>query len=223
MVRELARKNKIEQYGLEQFVYDLLNKEVPHTEIAKLCTEQAGTSISNMAVKRFLEKEPEPDPEMIQVIKEDKRRVVKAFNQHYQIIESQLEVSQRMFEQLRQLDEFPDQLEKMHQRLVELIEQKTDIPIMVIHKHYDGIKDSLCKHLSELALINREVRENNKFLMQLQEKVYEYSLVQEFVSIFLDEFRQESPEAHQRVVAKLAANPKLRKIVEEQKRLRGEA
>lgn len=221
----MARKNKIEQHGLEQFVYDLLakDKDTPHVEIARLCSEKAGTSISNMAVKRFLEKEPEPDPQMIRVIKEDKRRVVKVFNQHYQIIESQLEVSQRMFNQLAELDDFPDRLEKMHQRLVEVVEKNTDIPTVLIYKYYDSIKDELCKHLNELALVNREVRENNKFLMQLQEKIYEYSLVQEFVKIFLDEFKQESPEAHQRVVAKLAANPKLRKIVEEQKHLRGEA
>jgi len=53
----MPRKSKIEEYSLESFVDDLLfeNEEIPHTEIAKLCSKKANTNISNMAVKRYLE------------------------------------------------------------------------------------------------------------------------------------------------------------------------
>jgi hypothetical protein len=97
----MARKSKIEEYGLESFIDDLLfeNEDMPHTEIAKLCSKEAGTNISNMAVKRYLEsKQSVEQQKKKEVIVADRRRVVKVVNQEIDIIQTNLNATKHMID-----------------------------------------------------------------------------------------------------------------------------
>lgn len=220
----MARPNKIEQYDCVEIVRAGLNQGKSTRQLAEECSEKAGVSISHVAVARYIETLEKRDKrQAVAVTMEDRRRVIRNIKQQYDIIQSQLDVSHRMYEQLQTLDDFPSRLDDMHKKLEATIAATgRDINFKVISSYYDSIKSELANYLQELALINREVRENNKFLTQLQEKIYDFGLVQEFIEIFMSEFEREDSAAAARVLQKITANPRMAELVREQRRRKGE-
>lgn len=59
--------------------------------------------------------------------------------------------------------------------------------------------------MNEIAILNREVRENMKFLVQLQEKAFQFKLVQEYIQLFMEIFQEESrDDAYERSITRIA-------------------
>lgn len=92
----MARPSKIEQHGLEDKILKLRNNDKTFNEIVDIVKEENNVKLSAIAVKRWLDKhEDKIDEKAVEVIKEDKRRVAKSINQTYDIIQTQLDISNR--------------------------------------------------------------------------------------------------------------------------------
>ena len=220
----MARPAKIEQYNCVDIIREGLDQGKSTRQMADECSQRAGTSISHVAVARYIVTLQKKDKrQAVSVTLEDKRRVVRTIKQQYDIIQSQLDVSHRMYEQLETLDDFPQRLDDLHKKLEATLEATGGkVNFKLVESYYDSIKSELLNYLNELALINREVRENNKFLTALQEKIYDFSLVQEFIEIFMNEFEREDREAFARVMQRITANPRMAELVRAQRRCKGE-
>ena len=65
-------------------------------------------------------------------------------------------------------------------------------------------------------MLIREVRENNKFLLDLKSKIYDFQIVQEFIILFIQEFKKYDTETTLKVLEEIAANGRLKWLAEEQ-------
>lgn len=223
----MARKSKIEQYELETYIDDLLfeNPDMPHTEIARLCSKQADTDISNMAVKRYLEaKEQQEQRAKKEVIVQDRRRVLKVVNQELDIIQLQYETTEKLLRRFELVDNLPEYFtEQMEELQNKLGERGEDFNYRAYLERWQGqFEAELKRKVFELTALNRELRENSKFMADIREKAFEFSLVQEYLFLFMEEFRKESQSAYDAAVQRIAANPRMQRIVDQQRQLRGE-
>ncbi|MHB8171227.1 MAG: hypothetical protein ACYDG6_06760 [Thermincolia bacterium] len=223
----MAKPGKIEKYGLEEFVTEQINKDRDITDVAlaRFCNEELACqgikdTITNMAIKRFRERETE---KKVEVIKADKRRLQKAVNQEFDIIQSQISLCNKMFLQLDEIEQFPDRVDRHYEQLIDDLERLGN-PLRVIDRvkvYLERHKKDFQNYIYELAAVSKEIRENNKFMVDLTAKVHEYNLVQEYIRIFIEEFRKENPETCNNVLDKLAANPRLRRLVLEHQAVTG--
>jgi len=223
----MAKPGKIEKYGLEEFVTDHINRnrDIADVTLAKLCNEELTRqgikdTITNMAVKRFRNRETE---KKVEVIKADRRRIQKAVNQEFDIIQSQISLCNKMFLQLDEIEQFPDRVDRHYKQLLDDLERLGN-PLWVIDRvkvYLERHKKDFQNYIYELAAVSKEIRENNKFMVDLTAKVHEYNLVQEYIRIFIEEFRKENPDACNNVLAKLAGNPRLRQLALEHQAMTG--
>jgi hypothetical protein len=223
----MARKSKIEQYELESFINDLLfeNESMPHTELAKLCSNKAKTSISNMAIKRHLEANNKKTQKNIKkVVKGDRRRVLKVVNQEIDIIQTNLDTTKRMIKIFNFVDDLPI---AFRQEMDELINKLTlsdsgSTYVKYIEAWQSDFEHELHRKVGELVALNREVRENMKFIVSLREKAFQFELVQEYIRLFMEIFEEESKDgAYERSVVRIAANPRMKQLAEQQKQYTG--
>jgi len=76
----------------------------------------------------------------------------------------------------------------------------------------------LRRKVAEITVLNREVRENMKFIVSLREKAFQFELVQEYIRLFMEIFEEESKDgAYQRAVVRIASNPRMKQLAEQQK------
>lgn len=223
----MSKLNKIEKYKLEDFFYQQLeqNKKISNVDLAKLCNAELthkgiDDSITNMAIARFRNRQKEAK---IAVIKADKRRVQKAVNQDFDIIQSQITLCQKMFDQLNIIEDFPDRTDRHFKHLENTIEKSGNPEWLLesIRNYLTSYKKDFQNYIMELTAVSREIRENNKFMVDIRAKVHDYNLVQEYIKIFVEEFHKENPEACANVLQKLAGNPRLRELAVEQETLLG--
>jgi len=226
----LARKSKIEEYSLEDYIDELLlgDADISHTEIARLCSLKVGTSISNMAVKRYLTSRSESEQKQKKsVIKQDKRRVAKMVNQEFDIIQLQYKTTERLLARFELVDDLPEYFDQRMDELKDALLAAVHEGGEIDYDYLDDWKASFNKELKrkvyEITTLNKELRENTKFLVDLREKAFEFSLIQEYLSIFMDKFRDVSEEGYEVAIQHLAANPRMQKIVDQHMQLRGEA
>ncbi|MBU5256840.1 hypothetical protein [Tissierella praeacuta] len=216
----MARPSKIEQHGLEDKILKLRNNDKTYNEIVNIVKEQDNIKISEMAVKRWLDKhEDKVDEKAVEVIREDKRRVAKSINQTYDIIQTQLDVSQRVLNKLDGIESISEVVENVSETAVRLM-QNMGAKITPMEFAYN-IEKSISRNIKDYTMLTREVRENNKFLSELKEKIYDFQLVQEFINIFIAEFEKHDPAVTGKVLKEISNNPRMRWIAEEQRRIRG--
>lgn len=55
-------------------------------------------------------------------------------------------------------------------------------------------ENELRRKVGEIAILNREVRENMKFIVTLREKAFQFELVQRVYRIFMELFEEESKD-----------------------------
>jgi hypothetical protein len=223
----MARKSKIEEYKLESFIDDLLfeDENMTHMEIARLCSREVETSISNMAVKRYLESKQQTEQrKKKEVITQDRRRVLKQVNQDFDIIQLQYQTTERLLKRFEMVDNLPEYFEEKMEELIDrLLQQREDFNYVKYIERWQGdMNGELHRKVYEIATLNRELRENSKFLADLREKAFEFSLIQEYLSLFMDIFKDASPAAYEVALQKIASNPRMQKIVDQQMQLRGE-
>lgn len=217
----MGRRTKIEKHGLADKVIKLRNNGKTYNDIVITLKEEDDFEISNMAVKRFLDKHEEKVNEMaVEVIREDKRRVMKSVNHSYDIIQSQLDVSQRVLNKLDGIESISETVEKVSQTAIKIM---MDMGVKISPEEFAyNIEKAISQNIKDYTMLTREVRENNKFLADLQTKIYDFQLIQEFISIFVSEFDKYDPVTTQKVLREISNNPRMRWIAEEQNRIRGD-
>ncbi|WP_353096326.1 hypothetical protein [Tissierella praeacuta] len=216
----MARPSKIEQHGLEDKILKLRNNDKTYNEIVDIVKEENKVKLSAMAIKRWLDKhEDKIDEKAVEVIREDKRRVVKSVNQAYDIIQTQLDVSQRVLNKLDGIESISEVVEEVSQVAVRLM-QDMGVKVTPMEFAYN-VEKSISRNIKDYTMLTREVRENNKFLSELKEKIYDFQLVQEFINIFITEFEKYDPAVTGKVLKEISNNPRMKWIAEEQRRIRG--
>lgn len=216
----MARPSKIEQHGLEDKILKLRNNDKTFNEIVDIVKEENNVKISAMAVKRWLDKhEDKVDEKAVEVIREDKRRVAKSINQTYDIIQTQLDVSQRVLNKLDGIESISKVVENVSQTAVRLM-QNMGVKVTPEDFAYN-VEKSISRNIKDYTMLTREVRENNKFLSELKEKIYDFQLVQEFISMFISEFEKHDPAITEKALKEISNNPRMKWLAEEQRRIRG--
>ncbi|OLN21863.1 hypothetical protein BTO30_12660 [Domibacillus antri] len=223
----MARQSKIEKFGCEEIVLNGIRSDPPKStrEIAKECSEWAGETISHTAVARFVESMNQIEQKK-EVVKQDQRRVLKHVNQEFDIIQMQYRTTERLLNRFELLDDLPeyfkDQIDELINKIATIHEDDGVVPLEYLEGWQEAFEKEMKRKVLEIATLNRELRENSKFLADMRGKAFEFSLIQEYLSIFMDIFKDASPEAYTVAVRKIAANPRMQKIVEQQELLRGD-
>ncbi|MTI49465.1 MAG: hypothetical protein FH761_16655 [Firmicutes bacterium] len=205
----MPRQSKIEKHGLEDKVLDLRNKGKSLNDIVKILKTENKITLSNMSVQRWLEKhEYKVDEKAVEVIKEDKRRVVKSINKTYDIIQTQLDVSQRVLDKLNVIDDIETVIEEKTKAAIYLMQNmgRNITP----EEFAQNIEKNISKNISDYTKLTKEIRENNKFLSDLKEKIYDFQIVQEFIQIFIDEFAKKNKDITSEVLEELSNNSRLK-------------
>lgn len=216
----MARPSKIEQHGLEDKILKLRNNDKTYNEIVDIVKEENNVKLSAMAVKRWLDKhEDKIDERAVEVIREDKRRITKSINQTYDIIQTQLDVSQRVLNKLDGIESISEVVENVSETAVRLM-QNMGVKVTPEEFAYN-IEKSISRNIKDYTMLTREVRENNKFLSELKEKIYDFQLVQEFISMFISEFEKYDPSITEKALKEISNNPRMKWLAEEQRRIRG--
>lgn len=222
----MARQSKIEKYGCEDIVAKGLQSDPPKStrQIADECSDSAGVKISHTAIARYIESyKGEEQQKKKEVIKEDKRRIVKVVNQELDIIQLQYKTTERLLARFDLIDNLPEYFEEQMDDLIEkMLTADIDFEYDTLEKWRRNLENELKRKVYEITTLNRELRENMKFLADLREKAFEFSLIQEYLSLFMDIFKEASPQGYDAAIQKVAANPRMQKIVDQQMQIRGE-
>ncbi|GMG96243.1 hypothetical protein [Tepidimicrobium xylanilyticum] len=212
----MARPTKIEKYGLQEKVITLRNRGKTYNEIANIVKKEDKVTLSDMAVKRFLDKYEEKVDEMaVEVIKEDKRRVMKSVNYSYDIIQSQLEISNQVLEKLNSIQDIGGLIKKVEESAIRLKENGVQISSLDFATQ---VALQISDNILDFTRLTKEVRENNRFLAELQTKIYDFSLLQEFVSLFIEEFKKENPELTLKILKEIKNDSRMRMLLESSER-----
>lgn len=228
---------KIEQLGLQSLVAAGLAEGKNPQQIATECTESAGTAVSNMAVRRYIEAMSSAELEDItvnrqpvslkvdvkikeRIIKQDAERVTRLIDRDIDLIELQYRTTQVLAERFEWLANLPDMFER---RMIVLRDELRSggADMAALDSWGIGFTLELRRNIGNMTALNRELRENARFMASLREKAFEFSLIQEYLSVFMDIFRAEDPAAYEVAEQKIAANPRLQRIVEQQQQMRG--
>ncbi|KIL42053.1 hypothetical protein SD70_02385 [Gordoniibacillus kamchatkensis] len=219
----MPRPNKVEQLGLQEIVINGYKADLPDREIARQCSEWAGEPVSYNAVRRWYESYKEGQTKKA-IITEDKRRLLKAVNQELDIINLQLRTTSALLEKFQMLDTLPDMVNERMDKLIEnLSERGEDFNyIEYLQDWQQSFEKELHRKVYEITALNRELRENSKFLADLRAKAFEFSLIQEYLALFMELFREEDRSgAFDRAVQRIAANPRMQQIVDQQRIMMG--
>lgn len=84
-----------------------------------------------------------------------------------------------------------------------------------------NIEKSILRNIKDYTMLTREVRVNNKFLSELKEKIYDFQLVQGFISIFISEFEKYDSAITEKALKEISNNLRIKWLAEEQRRIRG--
>lgn len=208
----MARPSKIEKHGLQDKVIALRNEGESYNAIARIVKQEDNVKISDMAVKRFMDKyEEKVDEKAVEVIKEDKRRVAKSVNYTYDIIQSQLNISCKVLNKLELIEDIDHLIDKVTENTMMLLDKGMEVDP-------DGFAAYMSRRISDnikdFTTLTKEVRENNRFLAELQSKIYDFSLLQEFIILFIDKFKREDPDTTLKVLREIKADNRMRRIIE---------
>lgn len=212
----MARPSKIEKHGLADKVIELRNNDKTYNEIADIVMKEDNVKISDMAVKRFLDKHEEKvDEKAVEVIKEDKRRITKSVNYTYDIIQSQLNISCKVLNKLEKIEDIDCLIDKITESAKTLMDYGVEISSL---DFANQVAEQISDNILDFTRLTKEVRENNKFLADLQSKIYDFSLLQEFVSLFINKFKKEDPELTLKILKEIRKDSRMRMLIESSER-----
>lgn len=227
----MAKPLKIVQFKLQSVVARGLREGKNPQQIAEDCSKAAKQSISNMAVRRYIEEmessvavEPAskkiPMRQKREAVVADPLKVAQLVGRDIDMIELQFRTTQALAERFEYICALPDTFEeRMKQLNATLKEEGTDTTTL---DHWGlGFTLELRRNIGNMAALNREIRQNLQFMATLKEKAFEFRLVEEFIELYTNIFKELSPEIHEVAIQKLAANPRLERIVEQQQQMRG--
>lgn len=211
----MGRQSKIEKFGLEKLIAEALAAGKSSRQIAELCSKKAKQAISHVAVNEYIK-----TIDLIKkkdVIVKEPSRVERITNFDLDIIELQYRTTSVLLERFEFINKLPDMFE---QRFAALHE-KTDKDADYLEAWKQGFVIELRRNIQNITSLNRELRENSKFMADMRSKAFEFDLIQEYLYLFMEVFRKADLEAYEVASAQIAANPRMQRIVEQQQQLRG--
>lgn len=207
----MGRMSKIEKFNLQKTVADAIAKGKSARQIAEICSRQAKQSISHVAVSEYI-RTINPKEKREEVAKST-TRVAQIVSFDIDIMQMQLRTTSALLERFEFVDELPKMFEEQIGRLESTL-QAGDASAETLNNWKIGFVDELRRNVQSITVINRELRENSKFMADFREKSFNFDLSKEFVDIFINSFRSESPEACDAALQKVLANPRMQRIVE---------
>jgi hypothetical protein len=228
----MAKPLKIEALGLQRIVAAGLNAGKNPQQIADECSKAAKQPISNMAVRRYIEAmegsasvmvapSKPPDKRRERAVKAVPERVQRLVDRDIDLIDLQYRTTAALAEKFEWVAALPDNFERRMLQLRELLrEEGTDTT--TLDNWGLAFTLELRRNIGNMAVLNREIRENGKFMASLREKAFEFSLIEEYLENALEEIRKVvGPEAFELASERLITNPRLQRIVDEIHRLGG--
>lgn len=233
----MAKPLKIEQHNLQQIVADGVASGLNPQQIADICSEAARESISNMAVIRYLRAveegkastTPRDAPAAVATADESIRRpklrpklkrIAPQVDKELDVIGIQHQITHALLDRFNYVVALPDYIEDRLQQLTGDM-QASGADAEYLASWSIGLVDDIRRNVTALSQLSRELRETSKFVISLREKAFEFSLIQEYLMLFMEVFREASPEAYEVAEQRIASNPRMQRIVEQQKELRG--
>lgn len=240
----MARPNKIEQYELQHIVARCISQGITASrQIATECTKEVRNrgikeDISHSAVVRYISTmegsasvmtappSKPPDKRRERAVKEVPERVQRLVDRDIDLIELQYQTTAALADRFEWISQLPDNFERRMTQLHDLLKQEgTDTTTL---DHWGlAFTLELRRNIGNMVVLNREIRQNSQFMASLREKAFEFNLIQEYLALFMDEFRKAEVDVHaastayERAEQAIAANPRMQRIVEQQKEMRG--
>ncbi|MFD7521429.1 hypothetical protein [Paenibacillus chitinolyticus] len=200
-------------------------------QIAEECSRAAKQQVSYGAVTRYVEAQQNtisPAEQKKAAVVKVNSRVERLANFDLDIIELQYQTTAALMDRFQTVDELPDIVDNRIDALAHELKRSGQDPDYISRWGVAFVQE-LRRNIQSIATLNRELRENSKFMADLREKAFEFNLIQEYLYLFMDVFKKtclemyESDEAHERAMQLIAANPRMQRIVEQQQKMRGEA
>lgn len=212
------KQSKIEKYNLVDIVRKGIKAGKSSRIIAIECSAIAPEQISHNAVNAYIKYLKESDKHVRKDVVQRNRSVqLGLIKQDMDIIALQYRTTSALLERFDMIDTLPDTFEKR----MAALEAQEEMNPEYLKAWAKDFSDDLKRNVQNIAILNRELRENSKFMSELREKAFEFNLVQEFIYLFMEEFKKVNPEAYEIANQKIAANPRLQRIVEQQDQMRG--
>jgi len=237
----MARPNKIIELKLEHIVARCISQGITASrQIASECEKdlrQRGIKedISHSAVVRYMERAEgsasvmtappveatrKPDKRREQAVKQSPERVQRLVDRDIDLIELQYQTTAALADRFQWIADLPDNFERRMSQLAELMRQEgTDTA--TLDAWGMGFALELRRNIGSMAVLNREIRQNLQFMAALREKAFEFKLFQEYLQLFMEIFREASPEAYEVAEQRIASNPRMQRITEQQQEMRG--
>jgi len=211
----MARQSKIEKFGLEKLVAEMLAAGKSSRQIAEACSKRAKESISHVAVNDYIKTIDQVKKR--EVVVKEPSQVERITNFDLDIIELQYRTTSVLLERFEFINKLPDMFE---QRFAAILE-KDGKDAEYLEQWKQGFVVELRRNIQNITSLNRELRENSKFMADLRSKAFEFDLIQEYLYLFMEVFRKANLEAFEVASAQIAANPRMQRIVEQQQQMRG--
>lgn len=217
----MAKPSKIETLGCQEIVWSGVRAGKSIRAIAEDCSDWAQEKISHTAVAKYIkDKGTEEQAKKKDAIVADRRRIVKAVHQEIDIIQTNLDATKRLIERFELVDDLPKLFrEEMDELVNKLMENGEECNyVSFIEEWQMKFEIELRRKVTEITTLNREVRENMKFLTTLREKAFQFELVQEYIRLFMEIFEEESKDgSYERSIARIASNPRMQQLIDQQK------
>lgn len=217
----MAKPSKIETLGCQEIVWAGVRNGKTVRAIAEECSEWANEQVSHTAVAKYVkEKGTAEQAKKKDAIVADRRRVIKTVHQEIDIIQTNLDATKRLIERFELVDDLPKLFRKEMDELIDkLMNDGEEFNyVSFIESWQNSFEVELRRKVVEIVSLNREVRENMKFLVSLREKAFQFELVQEYINIFMEIFQEESTDgAYDRSIIRISANPRMKQLIDQQK------
>lgn len=213
----MAKISLIEKHKLQDVIASAVAEGKSLREIAKICTRKARTNISHVSVDRYLKslsaarEEAEPSPVTV------KRMEItnQVMERDLDVINLQYKMTKALVDRFDSIVGTPDMFERRMDALVAYVKANGADPEHLQHWR-TAFLDDMRRNVGHITSLNRELRENSKFLVDLREKAFTLNLAKEFIDQFTEVFQRASPEAFDRAMIEISANPRLMRLVEMQ-------
>lgn len=199
-------------------------------KIAAACTKAIKDNgikdeISPAAVHRYLEaskyQKPAPAEKKKAAVTNVPGRVERIVNFDIDIIELQYRTTNALLERFEFVTKLPQMFESRMEQVIDQLKTETETDPEYLHRWKIAFVEDLRRNIQNITSLNRELRENSKFMADLRSKAFEFDLIQEYLYLFMEVFRKADMEAYELATAQIAANPRMQRIVEQQQQLRG--
>jgi hypothetical protein len=213
---------KVEKHGCEHIVDAGIMDGKSLRDIAKECAEHSKAAFSHNNIMKYIElRHDTKQQEKKEVIVQDRRRVLKLVNQELDIIQLQYDTTETLLNRFKLIDDLPDMFREQMLAAIAGMEKNEDTSdelIAFLRGWVTSVEKELKRKVYELTSLNRELRENSKFLAEIRAKAFSFSLVQEYLALFMQKFKDESTDgAFERTLQWISANPRMQQIVDQQR------